>query len=156
MKLGVLVYLEHDDHVLMIHRVKNDEHKGLWLAPGGKIEKNEAPRESAVREFREETGLTVSGLTYKSVLTFPDLGDSPFGDEWQVFVFHAVCFHGEITDNCPEGLLEWVPKARLPELPMWEGDKLFTQKIFEPGFFSGKLLYRGNELLDSIFWHDPK
>ncbi|MEE3122208.1 MAG: NUDIX domain-containing protein, partial [SAR324 cluster bacterium] len=43
MKLGVLVYLEHEKKVLMIHRQKDDEHKGYWLAPGGKIEKNEAP-----------------------------------------------------------------------------------------------------------------
>ncbi|MDP6216216.1 MAG: NUDIX domain-containing protein, partial [SAR324 cluster bacterium] len=44
MKLGVLVYLENNnDHVLMIHREKEDEHQGLWLAPGGKVETNEAP-----------------------------------------------------------------------------------------------------------------
>ena len=58
MKLGVLVYLENnDEHVLMIHREKEDEHKGLWLAPGGKVEPNEAPFETAVREMLEETGL---------------------------------------------------------------------------------------------------
>ena len=53
MKLGVLVYLEHENKVLMIHRQKEDEHKGYWLAPGGEIEKNEAPHETAVREYQE-------------------------------------------------------------------------------------------------------
>ena len=37
MKLGVLVYLEHENKVLMIHRQKEDEHKGL--RPEGKSKK---------------------------------------------------------------------------------------------------------------------
>ena len=39
----------------MIHREKEDEHQGLWLAPGGKVETNEAPYETAIRETLEET-----------------------------------------------------------------------------------------------------
>ena len=54
MKLGVLVYLENNkEQVLMIHRNKKDEHQGLWLAPGGKVEPNEAPYETASREILE-------------------------------------------------------------------------------------------------------
>ena len=60
MKLGVLVYLEDNKgRILMIHREKEDEHKGLWLAPGGKVESNEAPHETAIREMQEETGLII-------------------------------------------------------------------------------------------------
>jgi len=54
MKLGVLVYIEKEEKVLMIHRQKEDEHQGFWLAPGGKLEKNEAPVETAIREVRED------------------------------------------------------------------------------------------------------
>jgi len=32
---------------------------GMWLPPGGHIEPNELPDEAAVREVREETGITV-------------------------------------------------------------------------------------------------
>ena len=99
MKLGVLVYLEHENKVLMIHRQKEDEHKGYWLAPGGKIEKNEAPHETAVREYQEETGLTPEGLQIKAVLSFPDLGDSPFGDEWQVFLAAKCCIGGIVWNK---------------------------------------------------------
>ena len=152
MKLGVLVYLEHDQQVLMIHRDKEDEHKGYWLAPGGKIEKNEAPHEAAIREYQEETGLTPEKLQMKAVLNFPDFGDSPFGDEWQVFLFHAGQYSGELIDECPEGILKWIPIHKLKDLPMWEGDKLFTPKVFEPDFFSGKLVYRNNHLEECIFW----
>ena len=152
MKLGVLVYLEHEKKVLMIHRQKDDEHKGYWLAPGGKIEKNEAPQETAIREYQEETSLTPKRLQMKAVLNFPDFGDSPFGDEWQVFLFHADQFSGKLTDACPEGILKWVALEKLKDLSMWEGDKLFTPRVFRPGFFTAKLLYRGNRLEQSIFW----
>lgn len=82
MKLGVLVYLENnEEQVLMIHRNKKDEHQGLWLAPGGKVEPNEAPYETAIREMLEETGLQIKDHELRAVLSFPDDGDSPFGDE---------------------------------------------------------------------------
>lgn len=152
MRLGVLVYIEKDEQILMIHRQKRDEHQGFWLAPGGKIEANEPPHEAARREVIEETGLELTNLRLQGLLSFPDLGDSPFGDEWQVFLFHADRFKGELTDHCPEGQLQWVARDKLQELPMWEGDLLFTPRVFRPGFFSGKMLYRGNRLEQSIFW----
>ena len=152
MKLGVLVYLEPRGRVLMIHRQKEDEHKGYWLAPGGKLDENEAPLETACREFHEETGLKISGISLKALLSFPDYGDSPFGDEWQVFVFHADEFEGELLENCPEGQLEWIPLEKLSSLPMWEGDRLFTPRVFKPGFFMAKLEYRLNRLKKSVFW----
>ncbi|MBF0352514.1 MAG: 8-oxo-dGTP diphosphatase [SAR324 cluster bacterium] len=155
MKLGVLVYIERSDgHVLMIHRQKHDEHLGFWLAPGGKLERNEAPDETAIREVLEETGLHVPHPKMKAVLSFPDLGDSPFGDEWHVFVFHATEFSGELLDVSVEGTLHWVPRQKLIELPMWEGDRLFTPRIFENDFFYGKLVYRGQTLVEASFSKD--
>ena len=78
MKLGVLIYLENnEEQVLMIHRSKNDEHQGLWLAPGGKVEPNEAPYETASREMLEETGLQIKDHELRAVLSFPDNGESP-------------------------------------------------------------------------------
>ena len=152
MKLGVLVYLENnDEHVLMIHREKKDEHQGLWLAPGGKVEANEAPYETAVRETLEETGLIIKDPELKAVLSFPDEGDSPFGDEWLVFVFYTNSFSGTLTTACPEGRLEWIPKNELTELATWEGDRLFTPRIMESGCFSAKFIYSGKSLLDYTF-----
>ena len=152
MKLGVLVYIENNDqHVLMIHREKEDEHQGLWLAPGGKVEANEAPYETAIRETFEETGLKIKDPELKAVLSFPDEGNSPFGDEWHVFVFYTNSFFGKIRTVCPEGRLEWIPKNHLTKLTTWEGDRLFTPKVLEPGCFSAKFTYSDKNLLDFTF-----
>ena len=152
MKLGVLVYLENnDEHILMIHREKEDEHHGLWLAPGGKIEPNEAPYETAVRETLEETGLTIKDPELKAILSFPDEGDSPFGDEWLVFAFYTNSYSGKLTTDCPEGRLKWIPKNKLNELATWGGDRLFTPRILESGCFSAKFIYSGKSLMQYNF-----
>jgi len=41
--------------VLLLHHIK----LGVWLYPGGHIEKNETPDQTVIREVKEETGLDV-------------------------------------------------------------------------------------------------
>ncbi|MBU4204756.1 NUDIX hydrolase [Patescibacteria group bacterium] len=41
--------------VLLVHHKK----LGVWLYPGGHIEKNETPEQTVIREVKEETGLDV-------------------------------------------------------------------------------------------------
>jgi 8-oxo-dGTP pyrophosphatase MutT (NUDIX family) len=44
-----------DDKVLLVYHKK----LGVWLYPGGHIEKNETPEQTVIREVKEETGLDV-------------------------------------------------------------------------------------------------
>ncbi len=48
-------YLIRDGKALMVH------HSGFgkWTPPGGRMEEGETPAEGVIREFKEETGLTV-------------------------------------------------------------------------------------------------
>lgn len=49
------VFMVLDRKVLLIKHKK----LGLWLPPGGHIEANETPEETAVREVKEETGMNI-------------------------------------------------------------------------------------------------
>src|SRR5690242_5776646 len=72
---AVLVYIEREDHLLMIHRTFEDDfHFGKWNGLGGKMEADESPYEAAVREIREECGLELkeSQLNALGVLQFPN------------------------------------------------------------------------------------
>ena len=61
MLLSSLCYLEREGELLLLHRVKKaaDPNQGKWIRVGGKFEEGESPEECAVREVREETGLTM-------------------------------------------------------------------------------------------------
>ena len=60
-----LCYLEKDGAYLMLHRIKkkNDVNHDKWVGVGGKFEPGEDAPACALREVREETGLTPSGCT---------------------------------------------------------------------------------------------
>lgn len=140
-----LIYIEKDGCYLMLHRVKkeNDINHDKWIGVGGKCEENESPEECAIREVKEETGLTLHSLDYRGIVTF--VAEGLEGEYMHLFTSDD--FSGDLID-CDEGELKWVPIETVPSLPTWAGDKIFLQKILEKGpFFSLKLEYKGDILL---------
>ena len=126
---STLCYLENPQgEYLMLHRVKKkaDINKGKWIGVGGKFEEGESPDECLCREVREETGLTLTELQFRGVVTFlsHDSGSDQF-----MYLFTATGWTGELNMDCSEGELAWVPKERIPELPLWEGDMVFLRLL---------------------------
>ena len=152
-----LIYLENENgEYLMLHRVKkkNDINHDKWIGVGGGFERSESPEECAVRETREETGLTLTDYRYRGVVTF----DCEGYETQYMHLFTATAWTGELAE-CNEGDLEWVPKEKVYSLPIWEGDKIFfrlledstTERIRlleeERPFFSLKLSYDAQDVL---------
>ncbi|MDO4388568.1 MAG: 8-oxo-dGTP diphosphatase [Eubacteriales bacterium] len=141
---STLCYLERDGQYLMLHRVKkqNDANHDKWIGVGGKFEEGESPEDCVTREVWEETGLTLTDYAYRGIVTF-------VSDRWEgeyMHLFTATGFTGQVKE-CDEGQLEWISKEKLMQLPMWAGDRLFLERIAQPGpFFSLKLRYRGETL----------
>ena len=148
MKNTSLCYIEKDGKYLMLHRVKklNDENHDKWIGIGGKFEYGESPEDCMLREVREETGLSAENWKYRGIVTF-------VSDEWgteYMHLFTCDAFSGRIKD-CDEGVLEWIDKKRLLDLPIWEGDKIFLRLLDEDvPFFSLKLCYSGNKLTHAV------
>jgi len=141
-----LCYIERNNSYLMIHRIKkeNDMNKDKWIGVGGKLEAGESPHDCARREIKEETGASPLGLKYRGVVTFVS---NEFGTEY-MHLFTASGLDGEINYDCDEGCLEWVEKTKIPELPIWEGDKIFFDLLeSDSPFFSLKLVYEGEKLV---------
>lgn len=144
-KLSSLCYIEKDNQYLMLHRVKkvNDENHDKWIGVGGKFEWGESPEDCMLREVREETGYTLTSWKYRGIITFA------YGEDTVEYMslFTADGFEGTPID-CDEGVLEWVAKDRVPELNLWEGDRIFFRLLDErKEFFSLKLVYNKQDIL---------
>lgn len=63
------VYIEHKDHILLLHRHEHKSEGNKWGIPGGKVKKNETPLQAAIREVQEETGFDISHQDIQHVQT---------------------------------------------------------------------------------------
>ena len=143
-----LCYIERGGKYLMLHRVKKtvDENKDKWIGIGGKFEEGESPEDCVMREVSEETGLTLNSWRYRGIVTF-------VSDEWGTEYMHL--FTSDDFSGTPregdEGVLEWIEKAHLLSLPIWEGDKIFLRLLdTDEPFFSLKLCYQGDRLIQAV------
>ena len=146
--LTTLCYIERDDAYLMMHRVKKerDINRDKWIGVGGHFEEGESPEECLLREVMEETGLTLTDYRLRGVITF--MTDT-YPAEY-MFLYTAEGFTG-IMHAGNEGELEWVPKVKVEQLPIWEGDRIFFRLLEErQDFFSLKLRYEGDTLAEAV------
>lgn len=143
-----LCYIEKDGCYLMLHRIKkqNDVNQDKWVGIGGKFEDKESPEDCVLREALEETGLTLHRPEYRGIVTF-------VSDRWETEYMHLFWsdrFTGSIKE-CDEGVLEWISKEELMQLPMWAGDMIFLKLLEEKTpFFSLKLCYEGDKLTEAV------
>lgn len=146
MKNTTTCYIEKDGKYLMLHRVKkeNDMNKDKWIGVGGKFEEGESPEECVIREVKEETGFYLKSINLRCIVTYVS---NEYETE-QMYVFTSTEFEGELIE-CNEGNLEWIDKEKITSLNIWEGDKIFIDKIHKgDSFFTVKVEYNGDELVE--------
>ncbi|GGK01322.1 putative Nudix hydrolase YvcI [Lentibacillus kapialis] len=122
-----------EDHVLLLKKPR----RGWYAIPGGKMEQGETIKESAVREYREETELELNDPVLGGIFTFLIYNGQTLVQEWMMFTFLCRSYTGSLTNYCREGELEWITHDAIHTLPMAEGDR----KIFEHVLVSDKMLY---------------
>lgn len=137
---ATLCYLERDGRILMLHRDTrpDDLHYGKSNGLGGKLEAGESPLDCARREILEESGLVATRLRFAGHITFPRFDGSR---DWSVFLFHAPDPAGEVGPHPAEGHLEWVPRERVLDLNLWEGDRHFLPWLLEGRRFLARFDY---------------
>ncbi len=132
--------------MLFRDRKENDENAGKWIGVGGKFENGESPDECLLREVFEETGLKLKEYRLRGIVSFvSDIYETEY-----MFLYTSGSFEGTLTE-CSEGRLEWIDKESVPELPLWEGDRIFLNLIRDDkDFFSLKLVYERDSLKNAV------
>ena len=161
MRNTTLCYIEKNGQYLMLHRIKKDQDqsRGKWLGIGGKFEDRESPDECLLREVSEETGLTLTSYRLRGIVTFiSDIYETEY-----MFLYTADGYKGELFEEadgsvtpmrvgkkipCNEGVLKWVDIEAVPSLELWEGDRIFLERLRTTDeFFTLKLCYEGDSLI---------
>ena len=150
MRNTTICYIERDNKYLMLHRIKKDASvdpsHNKWIGVGGHFEKDESPEDCLLREVKEETGLTLREYCLRGIITFVS---NEWGTEY-MYLYTATKYEGTLIE-CDEGELVWVPKDKLSELTLWEGDRIFLRLLDEEKrFFSLKLHYEGEKLAETV------
>ncbi len=139
---ATLVFVIRAGKILLIHK-KTGLGRGKINGPGGKVEPGESPEQGAVRECREELGITVSNLEYCGQHRFQFVD----GYSIHVWVYRTADFTGVPTETAEAKPL-WVPLDEIPYEQMWEDDKLWLPMLLRGERFMSRWIFDGDKMLD--------
>lgn len=103
-----MCFVENNDQILLQKRVKMP-FKGLWNAPGGKVEAYESPIEACKREIQEETGLDIDNVNFRGIITVT-FKNQKRSDA--LMLFHVKEFSGSLSSS-DEGEIAWVETEKI-------------------------------------------
>ena len=143
---AVLTFIRCSGELLLIEK-KRGLGAGKVNAPGGRLEAGETPEQAAVRETREEVGLTPQGLRSAGRLDFA------FTDGYSLrcHVFTADAFEGTLTET-DEAAPFWCAESAIPYDRMWADDRLWLPLMLAGRAFEGQFVFDG----DRMVWHQVR
>ena len=123
-------YLKKDNKVLIIKFTK--KWGQVYAPPGGKFEEGESPLDCIIREYYEETGLTLINPKLQGISYWKDSA------EGIIFVYTADDYEGNLLSVSEEGKLEWVKFEDLEKIKQFDQNQKFTPYLFKDELFEGK------------------
>ena len=140
-----LCFIRRGDDVLLIQK-KRGIGAGKVNAPGGKIEPGETALEAAIRETREEVGVTPHSPRKRGELRFQFLDG--YSLHCTVFVAHDCEGEPYETD---EAAPFWVHVHAVPYERMWADDVKWLPQVLEGQYLLGDFTFDGDRMLtDSV------
>ena len=140
MKHATLVLIRRREEVLLPQKKTGEIGRGLYNAPGGKLELGESPITCALREVREETGLRLYRQFLEECATLSCYTKGVL--DFRVYVYRTGVFKGEPQET--ESMTPcWFHWAQLPYELMHDGDVHWFSKALGGQKFDANLYYRG-------------
>ncbi len=119
-----VIVMNNNDEVLLVKRSVPPK-EGLWCLPGGFIELGEAPEASALRELKEETGLTGKIASFQGIVSTPnDLYDTVI-----IICYLVTSFSDTLTPGDDATEASFYNKDQFPEIA-FKSHKQFIMNYF--------------------------
>ena len=107
-----------DNQILIAQRPKEKHLSGLWEFPGGKVEKNESPENTLIRELKEELNVNINQKCV-APLTFSEFDYKEFNLLLLLYVCRRWDGDPESMENNP---IKWVKSNKLRDYKMPPAD----------------------------------
>ena len=145
---ATLVFLIDGSRVLLI-RKKRGLGAGKINGPGGKLDADESLQQCAVREVREELGVTIDCPVKHGELRFQ------FTDGYSihVHVFIADSYSGEPVET-DEAVPLWFDIEDIPYAEMWADDEIWLPRVLQGDRVTGKFIFDGDNMLEHVVTFD--
>jgi 8-oxo-dGTP diphosphatase len=113
----VAAVIKKNDLFLIANRSFEDNSKGIWEFPGGKVEENETFTSAMKREIKEELSLNIK---VGNMIATIDLNKTD--KNIYVHYYYAIILSGQISLNV-HSEFKWVPHTKLKNFTYIDGDR---------------------------------
>lgn len=141
-----LCLLVRNDEILLAMK-KRGFGEGHWNGVGGKLNPGEGIEEAAIRETKEEIGVTAKSLQHVADLHFY-FEDLPLEKDWnqQVVVYLVNDWEGEPTES-EEMAPQWFKHSEIPYDLMWPDDIHWLPKVLNGKKINAHFILSPNQKL---------
>lgn len=126
---AIVAFSRDNPNLVLLGKRAKKEGEGLWVLPGGKLERGESPEQAVRRETAEEIGVVLDQVSPAGFQWLPECG--PEGCLMLYFTSQIKTCAPRIVAAHEFSELEWFHVEALQMLAMWDSDRKAIETVLQ-------------------------